>query len=311
MTKQTIVVAVSLICVMPIQPHAASNTKTDESSLLGVASNNETAGADSSQPPLRTLEENDKFRKKYTFTEEERARREWERFSRAREAGASEMRIFRMQEVIAIENGMYRKVDCFETWMKQYNGEILKDESFFNILEPFEYDFTSPWNAIRSYWRGLVNSDAEVILRHSDPSFISYLEKHRKRSLLNDPKRFNNDGLNKVVPLLTGTCVMGGKKYTMLFYRREALENPELNRISFRWQFVVFLNGSYHLSEAPAMSQFGNMVEAMKLGFVYPSGKYNYLREKLKETAMPEAFYFLQNKEKGSSHQGKPGVPGL
>ena len=121
---------------------------------------------------------------------------------------------------------------------------------------------------------------------------VKYLKKHRKWDLLADPPTFANDGLTRVVPLLTGTCeALDGKKYTMLFYRREAPENPEQSRISFHWDFVVFSDGSYRLSDAPAGSQFGNMVEAMELGFVYPAGEYRALAETLKTTSMPEAFF--------------------
>lgn len=284
-----------LIGVMSIQPLAASNSEKYVGHIVG-GSTNASAKAGESHEPLRTSEENEKFRKQYTITAEEHARDDWERFSRAREAGLNEQMIFRMQEVIAIEKGIYQKVSHFKDWMEQYDGRVQSEVAPFDIFDPFEPDFTSPWNAIRSYWCGLVKCDAETILRHSDPSFISYLAKHRKRSLMNEPKSFNSDGLNIVVPLLIGSCVMDGKKYTILLYRREAPESPELNRISFRWQFVVFLNGTYHLSEAPAMSQFGNMAEAMKLGFVYPSGKYDCLSEKLKGTEMPHEFYNLGQK---------------
>ncbi|MDF7801972.1 hypothetical protein P4C99_21025, partial [Pontiellaceae bacterium B1224] len=68
-------------------------------------------------------------------------------------------------------------------------------------------------------------------------------------------------------------------------------DNPKSNRISFRWIFFVLIDGTYYLSDAPAISQFGNMAEAMNLGFVYPAGKYEYLVDKLKNTSMPQEFY--------------------
>ena len=154
---------------------------------------------------------------------------------------------------------------------------------------------SSPLNALRSYWHALVHCDSEIVLRYSDPSFVNYLERHKKWNLLASPPVFNNDGHTKITPLLKGICIIGEKEYTMLFYRRECPENPKSNRIGFHWNFFVLINGVYYLSDAPAGSQFGNMAEAMKLGGVYPAAKYEYLVDKLKTTSMPEIFYKIDN----------------
>ena len=121
------------------------------------------------------------------------ARTEWEQFRRVSVAGEDEQALFAKQERIAIRHGVYTRIECFDDWMNQYDGTLVTDVPAFDIPEPCEYDFTTPWNAIRSYRHGLANCDPEVILRHSDSSFVRHAgasvwrgesPRHRKRSSL-------------------------------------------------------------------------------------------------------------------------------
>ena len=206
----------------------------------------------------------------------------------------SHQKLFCFLERRAISEQKYSRISSYRQWVGQYNGTLL-NRAAYDFTDEWEYSFSSPLNALRSYWHALNNCDAELVLKYSDPSFVIYLERSKKWSLLASPPVYNNDGCTKITPLVKGTCEVGGKEYTMLFYRRECPVDPKSNRIYFHWDFFVLLNGTYYLSDAPATSQFGNMAQAMKLGFVYPAGKYDDLAEELKATSMPKEFYTIKD----------------
>ncbi|MBN2684714.1 MAG: hypothetical protein JXR40_05500 [Pontiellaceae bacterium] len=200
--------------------------------------------------------------------------------------------VFSVLENLAISEQVYRKSLSFDQWMDQYEGTFLSSAPL-DFTEEWEYNYSSPLNALHSYWHALYNCDAETILRCSDSSFRIYLERNKKWNLLASPPVFNSDGQTKIVPLLTGECVIGGKKYTVIFYRRECPENPKSNRISFHWEYFVFLDGTYYQTYAPAGSQFGSMDKVMNLGTL--SQTYENFVDILKETSMPKEFYMLMD----------------
>ncbi len=218
---------------------------------------------------------------------------ERERLSYIRSRGASEESIFRLLENEAIKEGIYEKVENVDDWMLQYYGEML-GESSYDLRDEWDYDFSSPSNALRSYWHAYYKLDVAIILRHSDVSFIRYLETQKKRTLLGCPPKYGNDGMTKVTPLLSGKCVMDGKEYTLVLYRREFPKNPQKHTISIQWESFVFLNGRYYLSFAPAGSQFAKVYESMGTGYIYPAGIYETLSKKLEPTNVPKHFYIIK-----------------
>lgn len=217
---------------------------------------------------------------------------ERERFSYLRATGVDESTIFVELEQEAIKKGFYDKVDTLDEWVAEYSGIFLNEPSY-NLQDEWIYDFSSPMSSLHSYWHAYYKLDIDVILKHSDPAFLMFLEKYRKTTLMRSPPKYANDGMSKITPLLTGKCVMEGKEYVVIVYRREFPENPKVNYISLHWDYFVFLNGKYYFSNAPSASQFGRIYATMGMLYIPSVGKYDFFAQKLKNTHVPRHFYTI------------------
>jgi len=226
---------------------------------------------------------------RYTYSNSEKASVEY----KMRMEGMEESNIFSMQEAIAIQKGIYKKVYNLNDWIKQYEGKLLLKEHPFDKYDGWKYDFSTPLSALRSYSYARGQKDVRIILTHSDPSFIKRLKEWD--AWLFDNKPVLKDKISKITPLLIGRCALDGKEFVAILYRMESPKIPKENRIRLMVDYFVYINGKYYLSDCPRGSQFGGIYQMMKMGDVYPAGLYNKLVKSFeKKTNVPSMFYLIK-----------------
>jgi len=203
--------------------------------------------------------------------------------------------IHRVMEQDAFRKGIYKEVSTLDEWLKQYRGKIYNPPIVFDFTDQWTPDFSTPEKALRSLWYCKNKCDAETILSNADPSFIyQYKVKLKDPWLAGSPKTYHNDGLTKITILMSGKIVLGGREFTMLFYRREHPAEPKKHVISFQDNYFVHLNGKYYLSEAIYSTEFADVYGIMGWGGFYPAREYKEMIEHLKKTKTPLSFYSIK-----------------
>ena len=218
--------------------------------------------------------------------------------SRMRKRGNSEMTIFLTDEAEAFQNGIYKSANTLQEWMSEYNGVLVTNQTSFNYLDEWTPDFSTPDRALRSFWHARGICDAETILHNSDVSFTHFWgEEHKAPWLVGSPKAHYCDGVTKITTLLSGSCVLGGREYTMLFFRRESSIDPKSNQFSLQRQFFVSLYGKYYLTYDPLLSRFADIYKCLGMEDMATGGMYKNFVPKLKYTQVPQSFYLIGNEK--------------
>ena len=213
-----------------------------------------------------------------------------------RAKGWDERAIFRVEEGYEIRDGIYSKVNTFKEWVRVYATEMPDPPISFNYAEPWDMDFSTPTSALHSYWRCMQICDSETAFRHSAPSFQDRLDSWKPRCFFGTPKTPFPDKHTEITVFLSGTCIVNGKQYVALFYRRTEPIEPKLNRISFHVSYFVYLNEKYYRAHLDN-SSFGSLVKCMGL-----EGKPLFFKNieqaesNLKDSSMPLEFYMFDGK---------------
>ena len=194
----------------------------------------------------------------------------------------------------AFRKGIYKEVSTLDEWLKQYWGKIYNPPIVFDFRDTWTPDFSTPEKALRSFWYCEYKCDVKTILSNADPSFISIEKKVGSSWLTATPKTYHDDGLTKITILMSGKIVLGGREFTMLFYRREHPTEPKKHVISFMRGYFVHLNGQYYLTNAILGTEFTDVYGIMGWGGFYPACEYKEMIEHLKKTKTPPSFYSIK-----------------
>ena len=215
--------------------------------------------------------------------------------SESRKRGSSEISIFKWDERLAIKNGIYKSVNTLQEWMSEYSGVQITNQASFNYLDEWTPDFSTPDRALRSFWHARSICDAETILHNSDVSFTHFWGK--APWLVGSPKMYCSDGATEITILLSGCCVLNGREYTMLFFKRTSPTDPKSNLYSLQRQFFVSLYGKYYLTYDPLTSRFADIYKCLGMEDMTTGGMYKSFVPKLKKTLVPQSFYMIDNEK--------------
>lgn len=212
---------------------------------------------------------------------------------RMRELGESPENVMLAREVFRLGNEAI-STNSWNEWQRIYRAEILNPPVVFDLTDQYSPDFTTPLNALRSYWRAIYTGDAQTLLNNSDERAREWL----KKSMGVDPRVTRASyalltNLTRLTVLLKASNSVEGNDYVLFLSRKQSSVSPKTNYVTFNIEIFRREQDRYVFTRDLCFSPFGLVLSAAGASGgnlrAYPE-----FHEALKRSAFPAHFYTIE-----------------